>query len=211
MPSLQVRFCTENDGFYTKNGGFCTKNGALITACGQLSEPAIPPILGKDDFAGPSAHTAHWPVVADQLAGKKVAIVGTGASCMQLLRNVAKTASHVTVFQQIPAWFTPNANYHREVEDSLQQAMKQVPLYQAYYRFRLYWGGSDGIHAALFPGDENDTMRHGLERSISAQVAISIQNHEFCGKNPKFCITNDEFCIKMTGWRRPGAAGEGDA
>ena len=59
---------------------------------------------------------------------------------------------------------------HRMVEEDLQNAMKHVPLYQAYYRFRLYWGGSDGIHQALFPGPENDGFRRALERSITAQV-----------------------------------------
>ena len=71
---------------------------ALITACGQLSEPSIPPIPGKDDFAGPSAHTAHWPVVADQLKGKKVAIVGTGASCMQVRKILHISFNVLTSF-----------------------------------------------------------------------------------------------------------------
>jgi hypothetical protein len=74
---------------------------ALITACGQLSEPAIPPIPGKDEFIGPAAHTAHWQELEGKLAGKRVAVVGTGASAMQLLRTVAAEASHVRVFQQV--------------------------------------------------------------------------------------------------------------
>ena len=143
---------------------------ALITACGQLSEPFVPPIPGKDDFQGPAAHTAHWPEVADEIEGKRVAVVGTGASAMQLLRNVAAEAEHVTVFQQIPGWFSPNPDYHREVEDELRWSMEHVPLYQAYYRFRLYWGGSDGIHHALFPGAENDGFRRALERVITREV-----------------------------------------
>jgi hypothetical protein len=150
----------------------------LITACGQLSEPAIPPIPGRESFAGPAAHTAHWDTLDGQWQGKDVAVVGTGASAMQLLRNLVGSgpagdsngvAKSVTVFQQVPAWFAPQPKYHQRVEAAEQWRLARIPLYHAYSRFRLYWSGSDGIHAALFPGGENDGFRRSLERGIRRQ------------------------------------------
>ena len=150
----------------------------LITACGQLSEPSIPPIPGRDSFAGPAAHTAHWDTLDGQWQGKDVAVVGTGASAMQLLRNLVGSgpdgesngvAKSVTVFQQIPSWFAPQPKYHQRVDAAEQWRLAHIPLYHAYSRFRLYWSGSDGIHAALFPGGENDGFRRSLERGIRHQ------------------------------------------
>ena len=142
----------------------------VITCCGQLSEPNIPPIPGKETFQGPSAHTAHWPTVANHIAGKHVAVVGTGASTMQLLRGVAAKASRVTVFQQLPGWFLPRATYHQKVDEPLRWRLRHVPMFQTYYRFRLYWQGSDGIHDALFPGDMNTTLQSMCEYSIQKSV-----------------------------------------
>ena len=161
---------------------------ALITACGQLSEPNIPPIPGKDSFQGPSAHTAHWSKIQHNIKGKNVAVVGTGASAMQLMRTVAAEAKHVTIFQQLPGWFAPRDTYHKKVEQSMVWQMRHVPLFQTYYRFRLYWSGSDGLHEALFPGNLNENIRSICEYSIKKQVGDDLDLLEkVLPKYPPFC------------------------
>lgn len=79
---------------------------ALVLACGRLTEPAIPRIAGLENFPGPLFHSARWDHSAD-LAGARVGIVGTGASAIQIVPELARTAAHITLFQRTPAWIVP--------------------------------------------------------------------------------------------------------
>lgn len=78
----------------------------LVLACGRLTEPSIPRIAGLETFSGPLFHSARWDHSAD-LADVRVAVVGTGASAIQIVPELARTAAHVTLFQRTPAWIVP--------------------------------------------------------------------------------------------------------
>ena len=82
----------------------------LITAIGVLSAPTMPRIAGVDTFLGQSCHTHNWPKEPVTFAGKRVAVIGTGASAVQTIPEVAKTAGHLTVFQRTPNWCAPLHN-----------------------------------------------------------------------------------------------------
>ena len=82
----------------------------LITAIGPLSAPTLPRIEGIDTFKGQSFHTAHWPHEPVSFAGKRVAVIGTGATGVQTIAEVAKTVGHLTVFQRTPNWCKPLHN-----------------------------------------------------------------------------------------------------
>ena len=82
----------------------------LMTATGFLSQPRLPDIDGVHDFAGTVIHTAKWDDSAD-LAGKRVAVIGTGATAVQLIPKIAKRASALTVYQRTPIWVTPKADF----------------------------------------------------------------------------------------------------
>ena len=90
--------------------GFKVRCRFLITAIGILSKPLIPDIDGMDDFTGPSFHTARWPHEEVAFTGKRVGIIGTGATAVQLIQEVAKTAKHLTVLQRSPNWCAPLHN-----------------------------------------------------------------------------------------------------
>jgi cation diffusion facilitator CzcD-associated flavoprotein CzcO len=75
----------------------------LISACGQLGRPAIPALSGAETFAGPAFHSARWDHQVD-FTGKRVAVVGTGASAIQFVPRIAENAAHVTLFQRTPPW-----------------------------------------------------------------------------------------------------------
>jgi cation diffusion facilitator CzcD-associated flavoprotein CzcO len=79
---------------------------ALVLACGRLTEPAIPRVPGLEQFPGPLFHSARWDHSTD-LAGARVGVVGTGASAVQIVPELARTAAHVTLFQRTPAWIVP--------------------------------------------------------------------------------------------------------
>src|SRR6266404_166539 len=82
----------------------------LITAIGPLSTPTLPRIEGRDDFKGGSFHTARWPKEPIDFAGKRVAVIGTGATGVQTIQTIAGQVGHLTVFQRTPNWCAPLHN-----------------------------------------------------------------------------------------------------
>jgi cation diffusion facilitator CzcD-associated flavoprotein CzcO len=82
----------------------------LITAVGPLSAPTLPRIKGIDSFKGEAFHTGLWPKHKVSFEGKRVAVIGTGATGVQTITEVAKTAKHLTVFQRRPNWCKPLHN-----------------------------------------------------------------------------------------------------
>jgi cation diffusion facilitator CzcD-associated flavoprotein CzcO len=94
----------------------------LITALGVLSAPTLPSIEGVDTFRGRSFHTARWPHEPVDFRGKRVAVIGTGATGVQTIQEVAKTAGHLTVFQRTPNWCAPLHN--RPITEEEQRTIK---------------------------------------------------------------------------------------
>jgi cation diffusion facilitator CzcD-associated flavoprotein CzcO len=82
----------------------------LITAIGVLSAPTMPRIPGVDSFLGQSCHTHYWPKEGVCFEGKRVGVIGTGATAVQAITEIAKTAGHLTVFQRTPNWCAPLHN-----------------------------------------------------------------------------------------------------
>ena len=82
----------------------------LITAIGVLSAPTMPRIPGVETFKGQSCHTHYWPKEPVSFEGKRVAVIGTGATGIQTITEVAKTVGHLTVFQRTPQWCAPLHN-----------------------------------------------------------------------------------------------------
>jgi 4-hydroxyacetophenone monooxygenase len=120
----------------------------LISAVGAFNNPKMPGIKGLETFAGPCVHTARWPDDLD-LAGRRVAVVGNGASAMQLVPAIADTAESLTVFQRSPQWAAPFEKFQTPVPDAVRFLIREVPLYQAWYRLRLAWTFNDKLHPTL--------------------------------------------------------------
>jgi cation diffusion facilitator CzcD-associated flavoprotein CzcO len=89
----------------------------LVTAIGPLSAPTMPTIPGVDSFKGRSFHTGLWPHEDVRFEGKRVAVIGTGATGVQTIQEVAKTAGHLTVFQRTPNWCAPLHNAKIDPEE----------------------------------------------------------------------------------------------
>ena len=82
----------------------------LITAIGILSAPTMPNIPGIDRFEGQSCHTHDWPREGVDFTGKRVGIIGTGATAVQTIQEIAKSVGHLTIFQRTPNWCAPLNN-----------------------------------------------------------------------------------------------------
>ncbi|MFT6508643.1 MAG: cation diffusion facilitator CzcD-associated flavoprotein CzcO [Parvibaculaceae bacterium] len=100
----------------TTESGDVYEAQSVVAALGQLNRPAWPDIKGRDTFAGPSIHSARWDSSVD-LKGKRVGVIGAAASAVQLIPEVAKEASHLTVFQRTPNWVTPRGDREISAEE----------------------------------------------------------------------------------------------
>jgi cation diffusion facilitator CzcD-associated flavoprotein CzcO len=94
----------------------------LITAIGPLSTPTLPRIEGRDSFEGQSFHTARWPREPVDFAGKRVAVIGTGATGVQTIQTIAGEVGHLTVFQRTPNWCAPLHN--GKIDEDAQKRIK---------------------------------------------------------------------------------------
>jgi 4-hydroxyacetophenone monooxygenase len=121
---------------------------ALVSAVGAFGRPVVPDLPGLGSFAGPQAHTARWPEGFD-LAGKRVAVIGNGASAMQLVPAVVDETEHVYVFTRSTQWAAPFEKFRQPVPDALRWLLREVPLYRLWYRLRLFWNFNDKNHRAL--------------------------------------------------------------
>ncbi|MDO9408116.1 NAD(P)/FAD-dependent oxidoreductase [Patulibacter sp.] len=94
----------------------------LVPACGQLTRPAVPDVPGAERFGGPVFHSAEWDHDVD-LAGRRVAVVGTGASAVQFVPPVAEAAAHVDVYQRSAPYLLPRSNtpYPRVVREVVER------------------------------------------------------------------------------------------
>ena len=107
----------------TMDDGHQARGQFLITAVGLLSAHYVPDFEGIHDFKGPWIHTGRWPKDGMDLAGKRVGVVGTGATAVQLITEIAKEVRHLTVFQRTANYCAPLRN--REIDDDEQQIIKQ--------------------------------------------------------------------------------------
>jgi 4-hydroxyacetophenone monooxygenase len=137
---------------------------ALISAVGQLNRPKWPDIPGIDSFQGPYFHSAEWDHRVN-LAGKRVAVIGTGASAAQFIPIIAEQVGELLIFQRTPNWFSPVPQYHDRVPDGLQWLFQHVPYYAQWYRFWLFWTTADG----LLPAARVDASWPSWDSSVSEQ------------------------------------------
>jgi 4-hydroxyacetophenone monooxygenase len=146
---------------------------AVITAVGQLNRPLIPDIAGRDDFAGPSFHTARWDHDVD-LTGRRVAMIGAGATGFQVAPAICEQTEHLTVFQRSAQWMFPNPNYHEPVGDGVQWALRHLPFYGRWYRFLLFWPGCDkGLEPARVDPDWPDQQRAVSDINDAARAVFT--------------------------------------
>jgi cation diffusion facilitator CzcD-associated flavoprotein CzcO len=108
----------------------------LIAGMGGLSNPAIPNLKGKDAFKGVQFHSAQWRHDVD-LTGKRIAVIGTGASAIQFVPQIQKQAARVDLYQRTPPWIVPKPD--RAVSALERGLFKRVPLLQDLYRKAIYW------------------------------------------------------------------------
>jgi 4-hydroxyacetophenone monooxygenase len=135
----------------------------VVSGTGALNAPRMPDIPGMEEFNGPSFHSARWPDGLD-LAGKRVAQIGAGASGFQIAPTIADEVAHLDIYQRTAQWMFPNMNYHREVPEGDVWAMRHLPFYARWFRFLMFYPAS----GLSIEGSRVDPTWHDPEgRSIS--------------------------------------------
>ena len=153
----------------------------LISAVGVLNRPMIPDMPGTESFTATSFHTAEWPADMN-LEGKRVAIVGTGASAMQIAPAIVDRVASLTIFQRSPAWIAPFEKFQQEVPLALRALFRACPLYYAWYWMRLFWQFGDKVidslridphwqHPERSVNARNDAHRRYFTRYIEEELA----------------------------------------
>lgn len=155
------------------NGTAMIEANAVITAVGQLNRPQIPDFPGAETFAGPAFHSAAWDHDVD-VTGKRVALIGAGASGFQIAPAIADKVEHLTVFQRTAQWMFPNPMYHEPVAPGVRWAMEHLPFYGRWYRFLLMWPGADkGLDAARVDPDYTDQTNAVSEINAIARIMFT--------------------------------------
>ncbi|OBH84731.1 flavin-containing monooxygenase [Mycobacterium scrofulaceum] len=167
---VEVTSAAYDDGTATwrveTSSGEVFEADVLVPAVGQLSRPALPNIPGLDTFAGPSFHSAQWRHDVD-LTGKRVAVLGTGASAIQFVPRIRQIAGHVTVFQRSAPYIVPKPD--RAYTAAHHAAFAKAPGFAAAMR-GLIWEISEFFGLAL-------TKVAPLARLVGVAASLNLKRH----------------------------------
>lgn len=152
----------------------------VVSAVGQLNRPNIPDIPGADTFQGPQWHTVQWRHDVD-LTGKRVAVIGTGASAFQVIPTIAPDVAHLTVFQRTPPWMYPAKDYHEAIPPGMRWLLDNIPHFHRWYRVYQFYMNIEGRipfmerdpdwkHPASCSA-KNEELRAELEKYLRSQFA----------------------------------------
>jgi 4-hydroxyacetophenone monooxygenase len=137
---------------------------AIVSAVGMLNRPKLPRVSGLGRFRGPSFHSSEWP--ADlTLAGKRVAVIGSGASAMQIVPAIADQVEELIIFQRTPQWIAPFEKFHQPIADGARYLLRTFPIYRTWYWLKLYWQFGDKVLDSL----RKDPAWPYPERAVNAR------------------------------------------
>lgn len=120
----------------------------VFMAAGHQNQPKLPNLPGIDEFEGPLFHSARWDHDVS-IEGRRVGVVGSGASAMQIVPAIADVVAELTVFQRSPIWARPIPEYARRVTEGSKWLLEHLPFYSPWYRFTLFWRFGDALHRYL--------------------------------------------------------------
>ena len=150
---------------------------AVIASVGFLSRPNMPSIEGIETFEGNAFHTARWPAGLD-LKGKRVAVIGTGATGYQLVPELAKLAGHTFVFQRTPNWCFDIKSYLDPFPAQVNWLDRNFPYIRNFIRFRLSWLAGPETFSPIMridPQFEDQHARSALNKKIREQQLAFIK------------------------------------
>lgn len=141
----------------------------VVLASGPLSDAGFPDIRGLDSYRGHKIHSARWDHDYD-FAGKRVAVIGTGAGVVQIVPELVKQAEFVKVFQRTPGWVLPRLDF--AVPKAMQAVFAKVPAIQQLAREALFWGHEAGTTALVW----NSPLTSLVTRLSRAHLRMQVKD-----------------------------------
>lgn len=156
---------------------------AVINGHGPVNRFRFPDIEGLKDFNGPVVHTAAWPADLD-LRGKRVAVIGTGASAAQLVGAIAPQVGALTIFQRTKHWVLHNPEIAHEVAEGMKWALAHIPTFKEWFRFRVYWAAADGLFSNVLkdPTWEGNDLAVSEGNEMTRQYALGYLHQRFADR-----------------------------
>ena len=169
---------------------------AVINGHGPVNRYKLPDIPGLDSFAGPVVHTANWPADLD-LAGKRVAVIGTGASAAQLVGAIAPEVAALTVYQRTRHWVLFNPEIAHEVSEGMKWALAHIPGFKQWFRFKVYWAAADGLFANVLkdPAWADNMLAVSEGNAMTRQYALSYMQAKFADRPDLIAKLTPDFPI----------------
>jgi cation diffusion facilitator CzcD-associated flavoprotein CzcO len=167
---------------------------AVVAGFGPLSRPALPSIEGIDSFEGKAFHSAEWDGDYD-LAGKRVAVIGTGASAIQFVPQIARDVEHLTLFQRTPPWIVPKPD--RPTTRLERMLFRWFPGLQQAYRQSIYWrleGRVLGftVHPGVMKAAEIVARLH-IRRQVKDRALRKVVTPDYTIGCKRILISNDYY------------------
>ena len=151
----------------------------VMAGVGHLNRPNIPDLPGRASFRGRAFHSAEWPDDCE-VDGKRVAVVGTGASGFQIVPSIVGSVRSLHVFQRNPSWMLSTPTYHDDIKPGMSWLLQHVPYYGRWYRFWQFWIAAEGRFPAVQVDPNwdhpisisplNEALRQGCLANLAAQV-----------------------------------------
>jgi len=159
------------------------KANAIFNAFGTTDRWSLPDIQGIESFKGIITHSADYDE-SIVLKGKKVAVIGTGASSAQIVSTIAHEVGELVVFMRSKHWMINNPEVTAEVPEPVKWAMRHIPHYKQWFRFRVFWFAADGLYPNVVkdPSYPEDGIAVSALNEGMRQYALAHMHEKLAGR-----------------------------
>lgn len=156
---------------------------AVINGHGPVNRYKYPDIPGIGSFKGTMVHTADYPADLD-LKGKRVAVIGTGASSAQLVGAIAPEVAELNIYMRSKHWVIYNPEIAHEVSEGMKWALANIPTFKEWFRFRVYWSAADGLFGNVLMDEEwaGNDLAVSASNEATRQYALHYLHTKFADR-----------------------------
>lgn len=194
----EARFDERISTWHVTAGDERDEADVLVSAIGALHVPNVPSIDGLDRFGGDVIHSAQWTTETN-LAGKRVAVIGSAASAVQIVPSIVDKVGHLEVFQRTPNWIIPRLD--RAYPKSWKRAFREFPLTGKLHRWQLYWMLESRFPLFLRRNRRNEQEKRLGLNHLAAQVPDPALRRKLTPDYPPGCkriLVSDDFYPALT-------------